>query len=83
MTGRLIYRTACHSFQFSGIMEKRVCKIGVYKRPKFRAIDKEMAQTSGILTHNGRVKRDSEDDRAFIALNISITTSLRKMLVRP
>ncbi len=36
---------------------------------------------SFMFFHNGIVMRDSEDDRAFIALNISMTTSIESDIV--
>lgn len=76
MTGALITRTACHSFQFSGRMENKVCNTGVYRRAKCNAMESVMAYTSIIFSHNGRVSRDSLEDKAFIALSISITTRI-------
>lgn len=35
-----------------------------------------MAYTSIMFSHNGNVSSDSLDDRAFIALSISMTTRL-------
>ena len=76
MTGMLIKSTACHSAQFRGTMEKRLCRNGVYSSAKCNAIDRLIAYTSIMLSHNGKVSRDSLEDRAFIAFNISITTNL-------
>lgn len=76
ITGKLINNTALHSFQFNGTMENRVCKIGIYSKARCNAMDKETAYTSIMFSQRGRVSRDSEDERAFMALSISITTSL-------
>ena len=43
---------------------------------KCRAMDKLMAYTRIMLFQSGSVTRDSLDERAFTALNISITTRL-------
>ena len=81
MTGALIISTAFHSFQFNGIMWKRDCKIGVYNKAKCKAIERVMAYTSIMLSHNGRVRRDSEEDKAFMAFNISMTTRMESETV--
>jgi hypothetical protein len=48
---------------------------------KCRIIDKVMANTRTMFFHKGRVRRDSDDDRAFIALSISITTRMESEIV--
>lgn len=40
-----------------------------------------IAYTSIMLFHSGKVKRDSLDERAFMALNISITTRMESETV--
>lgn len=55
----------------------------MYSRAKCSTIERVMAYTRTILSHRGRVKRDSLEERAFIALNISITTKLRFLLATP
>ena len=42
---------------------------------------KQIAYTSFMFFHNGKVRRDSDEDSAFIALNISITTRIDKDMV--
>ena len=39
-------------------------------------MDRVMAYTSIMFSHKGNVRRDSLDDKAFIAFSISMTTSL-------
>lgn len=39
-----------------------------------------MAYTRIIFSHRGRVSKDSLDDKAFIAFNISMTTRLCSLL---
>ena len=34
-----------------------------------------------MLSHNGSVRRDSEDDKAFMAFNISMTTRMDRETV--
>lgn len=34
-----------------------------------------------MFFHNGRVSKDSEDERAFMALNISMTTRMERDIV--
>lgn len=75
-TGKLINSTAFHSFQFNGMTEKSFCRMGVYRSPKCRIIDRMMAKTSTIFSQTGSSNNDSLDDSAFMALNISITTKL-------
>lgn len=78
ITGKLISSTAFHSFQFSGMTEKSFCRIGVYRSPKCKTIDRIMAKTSTIFSQTGSSNSDSLDDSAFMALNISITTKLEQ-----
>ena len=40
-----------------------------------------MAYTRIILFQSGRVSRDSEDERAFIAFSISMTTRMEREMV--
>jgi len=81
MIGTLSHRTACHSFQSRGTIEKRPCKNGMYKRAKWRAIEREMAYTSIMFSQSGSVRRDSLDERAFMAFNISMTTRMDRDIV--
>lgn len=76
----LIQSTAFHSAQFSGTMENRPWRNGVYSRAKWRAMDKLIAYTRIIFSQRGRVRRDSLEDSAFMALSISITTRLDSLV---
>lgn len=78
ITGTLTNSTALHSFQFSGTIEKRPCRNGVYSRAKCSTIDRVIAYTRIMFSHRGSVMRDSLEERAFIAFNISITTKLQQ-----
>ena len=46
-------------------------------------MDKVMAYTSIIFSHNGSVSRDSLEDRAFMAFSISMTTKMESETVEP
>ena len=81
MTGALISKTALHSAMFSGTIENKPCKNGVYSSAKCNTMLSVMAYTSTMLSHNGRVSRDSLDERAFIAFSISITTRIESEMV--
>lgn len=81
MTGMLIVRTARHSFQFNGRIENKLCKNGMYRIAKCSVIDRIIAYTSIMLFHSGKFSRDSLEERAFIALNISITTRMERETV--
>jgi hypothetical protein len=76
MIGALMIKTAFHSFQLRGKIEKRVCRTGMYKSAKCKLMDRVMAYTSIILSHRGRVRSDSDEDRAFMAFSISMTTKM-------
>lgn len=76
MIGALHAMTMFHSGTPSGTMPKMVCRIGVYNRMKWRIMESVMAYTKIMLFHSGRVSRDSDDDRAFMALSISMTTRI-------
>ena len=43
-------------------------------------MDKVMAYTRIMLSHSGSVRRDSLEDKAFMAFSISMTTSLFLMV---
>src|SRR5690348_15817098 len=83
MTGALMARTAFHSAQLSGRMEKSDCRNGMYSKAKCSAIDRAMAYTSIMFSHTGSVRSDSLDDSAFMALNISMTTRIDSETVDP
>lgn len=73
--------TACHSFQSSGTIANSPCKKGMYKIAKWRDMDNTIAYTSMRLCHSGNVSSDSLEDKAFIALSISITTRIERETV--
>lgn len=62
-------------------MANNPCKNGMYKIAKWSDIDSMMAYASMGLCHRGNVRRDSLDDKAFIAFNISITTRIERETV--
>jgi hypothetical protein len=76
ITGKLIKKTAFHSFRESEATEKRVRKNGIYTIAQCRIIESMMAYTSVMFFHSGRVNKLSVELKPFIALNISITTRL-------
>jgi hypothetical protein len=83
MTGRLTRMMACHSVQFSGSMLNKAWRNGIYRIAKWRTMDKVIAYISFMFSQSGIVSSDSEDERAFIALNISMTTRMESDMVEP
>ena len=81
MIGALQPNTICHSSQPSGTMPKTLCKIGVYTKMKCKAMDSVIAYTNIMFFHSGSVSSDSEDDSAFMAFSISMTTKIESETV--
>ena len=77
-TGALMATTAFHSIQSKGRIENRPCKKGTYKIAKCNAIERMMAPTSMGLCQRKNVRRDSLDESAFMAFNISMTTRIER-----
>lgn len=48
---------------------------------KCKAIDKAMAYTKTMFFQRGSVRSDSDEDKAFMALSISITTRIDRDIV--
>jgi hypothetical protein len=76
MMGALIHMTAFHSLRSRGMTLNKPCRNGTYKSAKCSAMLSVMAATSIGFAQSGRVSRDSEELRAFMAFNISMTTKM-------
>lgn len=80
-TGALAPSTAPHSPHPSGTMLNKDARKGTYSRAKCRAMDRAMAYTRTMFRWRGRVRRDSEEESAFMALSISMTTRMLREIV--
>lgn len=53
----------------------------MYKIAKWRDIERMTAYTRIMFFQSGKVRRDSLDERAFMAFNISMTTRMEREMV--
>jgi len=81
MTGALINNTAFHSVQFSGVIANKVVKKGMYRIATCITMLSVIAATKNGFFHSGRTRRDSFSESEFMALNISIVTSIERLIV--